>query len=206
MADRGEGSVTVWIGHLKAGDPLAAHHLCDRYFGRMVGLARRRLRGGRPVGAAEDEEDVALSAFQSLCQGAAQGQFARLDDRDDLWQLLVVITSRKAIDQVKRGCRQKRGGGRVLDESALVGDRASERAGGLDAIAGDETDPAFLAMAAEECQRLLDALGDDTLRQIALLRMDGETGEAIAGRLGCSLRTVANKLKLIRMKWERDAP
>jgi DNA-directed RNA polymerase specialized sigma24 family protein len=206
MLNEGDGSVTLWIGHLKAGDHLAAHHLWERYFGRMVGLARRRIQTTRARGASEDEEDAALSAFESLCDGAAHGQFSRLEDRDDLWQLLVVITSRKVVDQVKRRCRQKRGGGRVLDESALAGDRAGNEGVGLDQLIGDGSDPAFIATAAEECRRLLDSLGDESLRQIALSRMDGETNEAIAGRLGCSLRTVANKLKLIRMKWECETP
>ena len=205
MPIEGEGSVTHWIGHFKAGDHLAAHHLCERYFSRMVGLARRRLQAARSVGAWEDEEDAALSAFESLCLGAARGTFSRLDDRGDLWQLLVVITSRKVVDQVKRRCRQKRGGGRVLDESALAGDRVGNRGVSLDQLLGDGSDPAFDVMAAEEFWRLLDALGDESLREIALWRMDGQTNEAIAERLGCSLRTVANKLKLIRMKWEREA-
>ncbi len=138
--------------------------------------------------------------------GGRAGEFARLNDRNDLWQLLVVITGRKVIDQVKRRCRQKRGGGRVLDESALAGDRDDGRGPGLDQLLGDDSDPAFVAMAAEECRRLLDILGDESLRQIAVWRMDGETNEAIAERLGCSLRTIANKLKLIRMKWKREAP
>ncbi len=206
MSDKGDGSVTLLIEDLKTGDHLAAHHLWNRYFGRMVGLARRRIQASRALGASEDEEDAALSAFESLCQGAARGQFGRLDDRDDLWQLLVLITTRKVVDQVKRRCRQKRGGGRVLDESALAGDRDGDRGVGLDRLFGDGPDPAFVAMAAEECRRLLDVLGDDSLRQIVLSRMDGETSEAIAERIGCSLRTVANKLKLIRMKWEREVP
>ena len=41
-----------------------------------------------------DEEDVALSVFQSLCDGVKSGKFSRLDDRVNLWALLVVITSR----------------------------------------------------------------------------------------------------------------
>ena len=47
---------------------------------------------------AADEEDVALSAFDSFCRGAQRGRFPQLDDRDNLWRLLVVITSRKAVD------------------------------------------------------------------------------------------------------------
>jgi hypothetical protein len=80
------GSVTHWLQLLKAGDQAAAPPLWEGYFRRLVGLARQRLPG-IPRRAA-DEEDVALSAFDSFCRGAERGQFPRLNDRDDLWQLL----------------------------------------------------------------------------------------------------------------------
>src|SRR5229473_4615747 len=95
------GSVTYWVGQLKAGDAAAAQPLFDRYFGQMVRLARARLQG-KPPGCVADEEDVALSAFDSFCRGAEQGKFPQLKDRDNLWPLLVVITARKALDQVQR--------------------------------------------------------------------------------------------------------
>src|SRR6516164_9629014 len=63
MAD--DGSVTRWFGLLQAGDPAAAQQLWERYFRRLVGLARKRLRGA--ARRATDEEDVALSAFDSFC-------------------------------------------------------------------------------------------------------------------------------------------
>jgi DNA-directed RNA polymerase specialized sigma24 family protein len=56
---RPEASVTQWLDRLKAGDPDAAQKLWERYFGRLVGLARKKLRAV-PRRAA-DEEDVALS-------------------------------------------------------------------------------------------------------------------------------------------------
>src|SRR5436190_81378 len=62
------GSVTHWIGQLKAGSPAAAQKLWEGYFQKMIGLARRKLQG-LPRRAA-DEEDVALSAFNSFCLGA----------------------------------------------------------------------------------------------------------------------------------------
>src|SRR5258708_5465897 len=102
-----EGSVTRWLDRLKAGDPVAAQSLWERYFRRLVGLARKRLRNDRPRVA--DEEDVALSAFDNLCRGAKQGRFPRLDDRDDLWRVLVALTVRKASKVVRDEGRQKRG-------------------------------------------------------------------------------------------------
>src|SRR5215217_3269295 len=112
------GSVTKWINQLKVGDPEAARRLWEGFFRRLVGLARGKLEGS-PRRAA-DEEDVALSAFGSLCRGAEGGRFPHLIDRDSLWQLLVAITSHKARDLRRREERQKRGGGRVLDEAALA--------------------------------------------------------------------------------------
>ena len=48
MASRDDGSVTGWIGDLKAGGDSAAQHLWERYFHRLVHLARARLRGIAP--------------------------------------------------------------------------------------------------------------------------------------------------------------
>ena len=58
------GSVTLWIDRLQAGDPDAAQQLWERYFRRLVGLARHKLQG-RPRAAA-DEEDVAQELRQFL--------------------------------------------------------------------------------------------------------------------------------------------
>jgi DNA-directed RNA polymerase specialized sigma24 family protein len=148
MTTEGEGSVTRWIGGLKAGDPAAAQELWQRYFQTLVGLARSRLRAAHR--GAEDEEDAALSAFDSFCTGVAQGRFPRLDDRDDLWRVLVTLTHRKALDQVRRQHRQKRGGGRVIDAADLGA--TDPDAIGLDQLAGTEPTPEFAAMIAEECR------------------------------------------------------
>src|SRR5262245_51636439 len=91
----GEGSVTHWIGDLKSGGDSAAQHLWERYFQRLVRLARKKLQSDRRPRTAEDEEDAALSAFDSFCRGVDRGRFPRLTDRDDLWRLLVVLTLRK---------------------------------------------------------------------------------------------------------------
>jgi DNA-directed RNA polymerase specialized sigma24 family protein len=56
---------------------------------------------------------------------------------------------------------------------------------------------------AEECRILLDALGDDTLRQIALWKLEGYTNEEVADQLGCSLAGIGRKLRLIREIWEK---
>jgi DNA-directed RNA polymerase specialized sigma24 family protein len=200
---RPEASVTLWIDRLKAGDPDAAQKLWERYFRRLVGLARKKLRAA-PRRAA-DEEDVALSAFDSFCRGAGRDRFPQLHDRLDLWQLLVLITARKAFDLAQHERRQKRGGGAVLDEAALPGlaDSSAQEAA-LDQIEGPEPTPAFAAQVAEECRRLHERLASPELRSVALRKVEGYGNEEIAAQLGCGLRTVERRLRLIRSIWEQE--
>jgi DNA-directed RNA polymerase specialized sigma24 family protein len=198
-----DASVTQWIDRLKAGDRVAAQRLWERYCRRLVGLARKKLRAA-PRRAA-DEEDVALSAFDSFCRGAEQDRFPQLHDRLDLWQLLVLLTARKAVDLAQHERRQKRGGGAVIDEAALPapGD-SSAREAALDRIEGPEPTPAFAAEVAEECGRLLERLDSPELRTVALLKVEGYDNEEIATRLGCGLRTIERRLRLIRSIWEQE--
>jgi DNA-directed RNA polymerase specialized sigma24 family protein len=183
MSEDVQGSVTRWIADLKGGDRQAVQPLWERYFARMAGLARSRLRAVRLKDAGRDEEDAALSAFDSLCAGVARGQFPQLGDRDDLWRLLVVITSRKVLIQARRQLRQKRGGGNVRAASDLADDGDDEDEL-LVRVVSNEPTPEFAAMVA--------------LRQVAMLRAEGATGDEIAARLGCARRTVVRQLALIR--------
>src|SRR5947209_5676900 len=113
-----DGSVSQWIARLKAGDQAAAQPLWAAYFQRLVALARAQLRNA-PRRVA-DEEDVALSAFDSFCGRAERGRYPQLEDRNDLWQVLYVITVRKAIDAMRKEGRQTRGGGRVRSLADLA--------------------------------------------------------------------------------------
>ncbi|WP_339910569.1 ECF-type sigma factor, partial [Symmachiella dynata] len=87
-------SVMTSVEGLKQGNELAAHDLWNRYFSQLVALAKNKLP--LHVKRSFDEEDVALSAFHSLCTGLQESRFPDLEDRDNLWAILVVITTRKA--------------------------------------------------------------------------------------------------------------
>jgi len=196
------GSVTRWIGPLKAGEVEAAQALWDRYFDGLVRLARRRLRDA-PLAAA-DEEDVALSAIHCLCRGAAAGRFPQLADRDNLWRLLATIAAQKAIDLQRRETREKRGGGKTRGEVELA---AGDNEASLVAqVVGREPSPEFAAQLDEEYRRQLDRLEDDGLRQIAVWKMEGYENDEIARRLECGVRTVERKLGVIRAIWQADRP
>jgi len=194
-----DGSVTGWIREAKAGDEDAVQRLWERYFPQLVALCQKRLRG-HPRRVA-DEEDVALSVFDSFCQRAAEGRFPQLQDRDDLWRLLVVIAARKAINLVRYDRRQRRGGQRVIGESDLRSAESDTDAPGLEQIIGREPTPEFAALVAEEYERLLAVLEGVGLREIAQRKLEGYTNEEIAQQLACSLRTVERKLWVIRKRW-----
>jgi RNA polymerase sigma factor (sigma-70 family) len=191
-------SVTTWIGLLRAGDHEAAERLWERYFGRLVTFARGKLQGVSRRAA--DEEDVALSAFHSFCQAAQR--FPRLSNRDDLWQVLVMLTARKAYAERRGQQTLKRGGAAEGDVPRTPGFADVE----LDEIIGEEPTPEFAASVAEQFEALLAKLPDDELRQIARLRLEEYTTEEIASRLGMTDRTVRRKLVLIRTYWENEGP
>jgi DNA-directed RNA polymerase specialized sigma24 family protein len=191
------GSVSAWLDQLQAGNRSAAQQLWDRYFHRLVALARRKLGNVRlPVA---DEEDVALSAFECFCRSAEQGRLPDLLDRENLWRLLVVITARKAAHLMRDAGRQKRGGGRVFAAPPPDITEAD-----VERLLDREPPPDFAASVAEECRLLLAKLGDAELETIALWKMEGYTTEEIADRLGCVPRTIERKVRLIRTIWAEE--
>ncbi|REK17457.1 MAG: RNA polymerase subunit sigma-70 [Planctomycetota bacterium] len=185
------GSVTNWLTAYRQGDRDAAQALWMRYYERLVRIARAKLP--QHFRRMSDEEDVALSAFDSFCGGLEAGRFPSLLDRSDLWRLLVTITARKATRVYRHETSQKRN---VFRHRSLDGTDAS-----IEDIVGDEPTPEFCALAAESLAQLLEGLDDGRLRQIAILKMEGYTNQEIAERAECSLSSVERKLKRIRSEW-----
>jgi DNA-directed RNA polymerase specialized sigma24 family protein len=195
------GSVTRWVSQLKAGDREVLAPIWERYFKRLVGLAHKQLdlAAVRPAGA--DPEGVAVSAFASFWKGLQRGQFDKLFDSDDLFNLLARITIHKAGDLADRQKALKRspevGGsafGSAQDSSSV----------GFELVLSQEPSPDLVVEMEEQYRRLLDCLGDDELRQIAVWRTEGCTVEEIAGKLGWGVRSVYRSLEEIRRLWERE--
>ena len=192
-----DGSVTHWISEIKDGNRAVAQALWERYFVKLVQLARIELHGAQRRAA--DEEDVAISVFESFCRAAENGRFPDLADRESLWRLLIRMTARKSIDQRRRESAQRRGGGQ---RTAYGDEPASDDA--LALVIGDTPSPEFAAIVAEEFRNLLDLLGDEQLRELVLGKLEGYTNEEMAGRLDCSVRTVERRLNLIREKCKQE--
>jgi RNA polymerase sigma factor (sigma-70 family) len=193
-------SVTLWIEQLKAGEAgEAQEQLWNRYFSRLVAVARNKL--GASSRRHADEEDVVLSAFASFFEGVPAGRFPDLRDRNNLWPLLVRITARKALNQIRDGKVQKRGGGDVRGESVWSGGEESSVPAGIEQVIGDEPTPQFAAQIAEQFQLLMAPLNGE-LQLVARLKLEGYTTQEIGERLKTSPRTVERRLESIRRQWE----
>jgi DNA-directed RNA polymerase specialized sigma24 family protein len=187
-----DASVSAWLERAKQGDEGAAAQLWERYFRRVLGLARARLAALRRKGAA-DEEDVALSAFNDFFGAVRSDRYADLHGRNDLWRVLATFVSNKAKTLLDRERATRRGGGRVRGESAF----GTADGQGFDGEESREPDPALTADFEETFRRFLAALGDKEA-EIACLRMEGHGTKEIAGRVGLAPATVRRQLAVIR--------
>lgn len=188
-----EGSITWFFGQLRQGDDVALGALWERFFPRLMGLARRVL-ANRPQRAA-GAEDVVQEALVSFWRRAHAGEFASVVDRDHLWQLLAQFTVFKARHQVRHENAQKRGGGRVRDEGGLA-DRSHPQV--LAELAWRHSTDDIDLHAAE----LVDHLPPE-LREFAVLHLLGHGTAEIAEILDCTQRKVQRKLEVVRLTWAR---
>ncbi|MFO0879806.1 MAG: ECF-type sigma factor [Gemmataceae bacterium] len=190
---QGPGSVSRLIEDLKGGSEQtrreAISELWRRFYDALVRVAEARLDGSlcRPAGA----EDVALEAILEFCEALARPgadrDFPRLRNREHLWRLLVCFTARAAFDfnTRERGRRDRLAGESGLGELGFGGQP-------------DREPPPEFVLAVEE---LLDQLPDETLRRVALLRLEGHSNQEIARRIGRAVTTVEAKLSAIRAVW-----
>lgn len=190
-------SVTDWIDSLKGGSPAAVGKIWHRFVERLVREADRRLRS--LPRRAVDEEDIAQEAFEGFFRGVQAHRFSKLDDRNDLWQILIMLVDRRSTDQIRRvlghnGNKLKELGGSVID---LAADRTEAGGRGQDFQA-----PAVTPASADELvaliRRSFPKLDDEQLLQITLDRASNYSVAEIADRHGMTLRTVERKLELIR--------
>ncbi|HMO14374.1 MAG TPA: ECF-type sigma factor [Pirellulaceae bacterium] len=199
MDDKKLGSVSVWIVKARQGDEQAISQLWDRYFEALQNYARRHLPPH--LRSLADEEDVAISAFHAMLEGLKFGNLGSVRNRDDLWQVLMVIAMRRARNQVEYENRQKRAAGRKLGGLALGSAAFDRRRDGIP----EQNDPAWLTEFAESCRILFDALPSDELRQIAAMKLAGHSTSEIAEAISLVPRTIERKLKIIRMCWLKSS-
>lgn len=193
-------SITELIERLHASESAAERAIWNRCIETLVTRARARL--GQLPRRAADEEDIAIQAFNAFLRGVKDRRFHRLENREDLWQILAMLTERKVIAMIRHERAQKRGGGHVLGETAFGHQPAGET--GSPGLHGcEDPSPATLDMFTVEVREMLDTLDDELLRAIAIGKLEGYRNRELAHRLGIAQRSVERKLNLIRLKWEQ---
>ena len=142
-----QGSVTRLIIDLRSDEPrvreVAARLVWGRYFQELLLLARNHLSAR--VRSREDEEDVLQSMYKSFCIRQRRGDFD-LANRDELWNLLVRITLRKARNTANRHLLGKRDVRREDAEAAAERPGEDLPATILDQIDSDGPTPAEAAL------------------------------------------------------------
>ena len=186
-----EHSVTHLLRSLKDGDEAAATAIWERFFGKLTDFARRKL--GTLPKRVNDEEDLALSAMNALCTGAREGRFRQLGSRDDLWQMLVMITARKASNLHRKQAIRREAGESAFN---LRGDADRQFCELLEGRPSENLVES-LSLCCEEMLAVL----DDKLRQVALLKLAGHTNQEIADIRERSVKSVERYMQMIRAHW-----
>ena len=189
------GSITQWLQRLQDGESDAAKEIWSRYYPRVIRLAAIQLikSDDRSI----DEEDVAQSTFRTVYLAVMNGKYPDIEDRRDLWRLLLVST----LNRVRRHYRDSRTLKRSVNE-LVTQDQTRRRLlleiSGPDAQAemADLIETLFLRLDQE------DPTGE--LRKIALLQLEEHSASAIARRLKRRKNHVLQRIRLIRILWEES--
>ncbi len=197
MSDGGPKSITLWFEQLRRGNPDAAAKLWDQFFDRIVSYAKRQMAGSNRRIA--DEEDIAANVMAALCRCAERGKLPAIENRDDLWRILLSWARHDIADHGRADRRLKRGSGQVRGDSIF-----KTEGGGFDRLAGVTMPADVIYEMTEQWLLLLAKLPSDSLRCVALRRLYGFTVSEIALELDVSPRTVERKLELIRSLWAFD--
>jgi len=192
--------VTLWMDQLRAEDDSAASNLWHHFVNRIQESARRKL--GSTTRRVYDEEDVAQSAFHSVCSGISAGRFPDLNDRESLLHLLLAITSRKVSQRVRHDHRKRRDVNRLITDSIFVRSSGDVLPRVVDSVPSREPTPEFAIEFVDVCESLFKSLDDQQLKDVALLRIEGFEDSEIAKKLNCSRRTVQRRLEIIRRHWK----
>ena len=195
-----EDPVTLWLTQLRDDDEAAATNLWNHFVDRIRGVARKKLNlESRRV---YDDEDVAQSAFYSICAGVSSGRFPDLNDRNGLWQLIMVVTSRKVWFRHRYDRRDCRDIYRNSSDCFLTDSNSIAILPISGHALSREPTAEFTAEFLETYQNLIENLNDPALEQVVALRIEGYTDKEIASRLKCSRRTVQRRLEIVRRHLE----
>lgn len=184
-----------WLEQLLEGRDDVVQQFWNQYGGRLGRLAGKQLN--RNLERRVDADDVVQSACRTFFRRAGAGQF-KLDESESLWRLLCAIVVNKAKMKIRFHLQGKRG---VNQEEHLSDGEARQPQIGV----SSEPAPEDVAEYNDQFEHLMQSL-DQEEQQIIQLKLEDLTNDEIAGKLGCSERTVRRVFSRIRSRlidqWE----
>lgn len=84
---------------MRAGDRIAVNALSERYFKKLGNAADTGFTSKRTL---HDKDDVANFVLEAVVRNISQGKYPDLQDRDDLWFLMLSITQCRISNILKR--------------------------------------------------------------------------------------------------------
>lgn len=176
---------------IAAGSEAAVERLLGLYGDHLCRAVRRRLsRALRPKFDTNDFVQAVWASF--FCN---RGELARFEHSAQLVAFLTRVASNKVVDECRHRFQTQKAD--VARECSLSDQTSQELA-----IPGREPPPSQIAMMNEQLERLR---GDvpSRYRSIVELRVEGQSQEEIAEKLGVSERTVSRVLNKLRSRVER---
>ena len=195
-----DSDVTVWLDQLKdESNSDAIEKIWRRYYNHLITYARKKL--GTLPRRDFDEEDIVTDALDEFFNDVRRERFPQLADRNDPWRILLVLTLRKVLQNIRSNRAAKRGGGQVRGDSVFISGISGAGKAGFDNLSAPPLD--FADELTLEMHDQLDMLGEEMLKQVGVMKLQGFTNQEVAEKLGVSERTVERKLERIRAIWNK---
>jgi DNA-directed RNA polymerase specialized sigma24 family protein len=183
--------ITEYLQALKAGDADSLNDILNAYWCQLVTHCDARL--SRQLKTQQEGQDFAIQAFQNLAEGIKRGRWPRLENRTDLWQVLLQAANCRIRDFVRQQMATKRGG-----QLQRLGTGPNSPATGLVDLDQFPARDAFAADAEQLVQLMLELShrlrGMTTHVRILVDHLNNYTNQEIAIRHEISSRTVRRKL------------
>lgn len=197
MSDSGSSSdsLVALLRGLEEGKSAAEAQLLAQYLEKLTRLAARRI--GSDLQAKVNSNAVANAALNSFIRQYPKSDWEVLD-RHALWLLLAGITRRKCARERRPFLTQKRDARKETPpvRAADAGEDASDYP-----AVGPRPDEVVMF---QDLLRWVLEQGDETVRRIVRLRLDGEDMATISQQVGVSERTVARRLNQLRDQLQKQ--
>lgn len=192
--DSADPSWKEWIQDLVAGKDQTVTEFWQLYGSRLQAVASKNL--ALNLRRRAEPDDIVQSVCRTFFRRAKDGQF-QFDDSEQLWRLLYAITLTKTRQYARFHSRKKRG----VNQERNINQQAEDGKPAFDFVADDPT-PEETVQLSDMLEQLFSML-DEEQQQIVEMKLEQFTNDEIAGKMGCSERTVRRISKRIRAQLQK---